>query len=427
MKDLCASDGEGLISLDQALSHIRDSLSAIEDSEHISLSHAPGRVLARPAISTLPIPAQAVSSMDGYAFASQDIPKNQVFTLQMAGVSWAGRPYQKALKPGECVRIFTGAVVPDGADSVIMQEQVIKQDNAIQFPANCPTKRFIRSAGSDIQQGQTLLKQYRRLSAIDCALLASIGAYSIPVLRKIRIAFFSTGDELQSPGQPLQAGQIYNSNRFVLQGLLNNPALSVADLGILADDKTLIDNTLRQASRDFDVMITTGGASVGDADYIAEILAESGQVNFWKLAIKPGKPLAFGRFGDCWFFGLPGNPVSTVVTFQKLVQPALDRLLAQPVRQPLRLSATCLGEIKKVPGRLEFQRGQFFQQDNGEFQVKPLTGQDSHQLAALSQANCYIVLAADCQGVKAGERVIIEPFDITLHDYPNDKIYNSSP
>ncbi len=416
MKDLCAIEDNSLIRLDQALSHIRDSLSPIHATERVALSNARGRILARPAISTVQIPSENVSSMDGYAFSSHDIQKNKLFSLQQVGVSWAGRPYRSILRPGECVRIFTGAVVPKGADSVIMQEQVKKQNETIQFPADCPAHRFIRSAGSDIQQGQTLLTQYRRLSAIDCALLASTGAYSVTVLRKIRIGFFSTGDELQSPGKPLQAGQIYNSNRVVLSGLLNNPGYSIADLGVLADDKTLIQNTIQQAAIDFDVLISTGGASVGDADFIAGILAENGQINFWKLAIKPGKPLAFGRFGDCWFFGLPGNPVSAVVTFQKLVQPALDRLLAQPVRKPLQLSATCLGEIKKVPGRLEFQRGQFFQREKGEFQVKPLTGQDSHQLAALSQANCFVVLDADCQGVKAGERVIIEPFDIAVYD-----------
>ncbi len=411
MKDLCAIEAKDLISLDQALSHIRDSLSPVSATERITLSNAQGRILAHPAVSTVQIPSEDVSSMDGYAFASQDIQQDKAFTLTQAGISWAGRPYLSTLQRGECIRVFTGAVIPKGADSVIMQEQVDKQGDTIRLPANCPANRFIRPAGSDIRKGQRLLDSYRRLSAIDCALLASTGIYSVTVLRKIRIAFFSTGDELQSPGQPLQTGQIYNSNRVALQGLLNNPALSVSDLGVLADDKTLINNTLQQASRDFDVLLTTGGASVGDADFIAGILAESGQVNFWKLAIKPGKPLAFGRFGDCWFFALPGNPVSAVVTFQKLVQPALDRLLAQPVRRPLRLSATCLGEIKKVPGRLEFQRGQFYQLDNGDFQVRPLSGQDSHQLAALSQANCFIVLAADCQGVKAGGQVMIEPFE----------------
>ena len=417
MNDVCKThETNTLISLDQALSQIRNSLSVISGSVSVSLNQAAGRILSQPVISDTQIPAEAVSSMDGYAFSSQDVQQGKVFSLKQVGVSWAGRPYPSALQAGQCVRIFTGAVIPDGADSVIMQEQVNKQGEIIHLPADCPVQRFIRPAGSDIEQGQTLLELHHRLSPVDCALLASIGIYAVPVLRKLRIAFFSTGDELKSPGQALDAGQIYNSNRFALLGLLSDPACSLTDLGVLPDDKALIEKTLQQTARDFDVIITTGGASVGDADYMAEILAESGQVNFWKLAIKPGKPLVFGRFVDCWFFGLPGNPVSAVVTFQKLVQPALDRLLAQPVRKPLQLTATCLGEINKVPGRLEFQRGQCYQLDNGNFQVRPLTGQDSHQLTALSLANCFIVLPADCQGVKVGEQVTIEPFDIVVHD-----------
>jgi len=273
MKDVCSNnEKKPLISLDQALRQICNSLSPVSATERIALSDALGRILADPVISTHKIPAENVSSMDGYAFSSQEIKKGHPFTLKQVGISWAGRPFSASIKAGECVRIFTGAVLPPGADSVIMQEQVTLTDDVIQFPADCPVQRYIRSAGSDVKPGQILLKAHHRLSEIDCALLASVGIYSVSVVTKIRIAFFSTGDELQSPGNSLKPGQIYNSNRFALQGLLNSPAYSVSDLGILPDDKALIENTLQHAAKDFDVLISTGGASVGDADFVAEKL-----------------------------------------------------------------------------------------------------------------------------------------------------------
>jgi len=414
MKDLCLSHENGLLTLEQALQQIKHNLSPITACESIELKQALGRVLAETLYAPIDVPGADVSSMDGYAFSSQDIQTGQPFRLKQSGVSWAGKPYLKSIHHGECVRIFTGAVIPKGADSVIMQEQVEQQQELIEFPADCPAKRFIRRQGSDIKRGQVILQKNRRLSPVDCALLASVGIYAARVRRKIRIAYFSTGDELKSPGQALKNGQIYNSNRYALHGLLNNPNLSVSDLGCFPDDKQIIQTNIRQAAQDFDVLISTGGASVGDADFIADILTHEGQINFWKLAIKPGKPLAFGQFGACCFFALPGNPVSAHVTFEKIIQPALAWLSGLDAEKPLRLSATLQADLKKTPGRLEFQRGIFHQDASGDLHVYPADGQDSHQLGALSRANCYIVLEADVTGVKKGDRVIIEPFSTRL-------------
>ncbi len=404
---------EILLSLSQALERIDKFIQVIEETEQISLSSATGRILAETITAPLDTPPARVSAMDGYAISSNDI-KHEGFSLIQAGTSWAGRPYEKPLTAGQCIRIFTGAIVPEQADSIIIQEQVTKSQSTVQFPANCTAGQYIRDKGSDIKKGQMLLPAHKKLSPIDCALLASVGIRSFKVKRKITIAFFSTGDEIKSPGQPLQPGQIYNSNRYALYGFLQDSRFSISDMGIIADDKGLLKQTLLSAAKTYDVVITTGGASVGDADYMAEILAESGQVNFWKLAIKPGKPLTFGKINNSLYFGLPGNPVSSIVTFQKIVRLALDKLSGTDICKPLQVQAICQSDIKKIPGRQEFQRGLLVQHSPGNLSVSQAGGQDSHHLKALSQANCYIVLPADCRGVKKGETVVVEPFSTFL-------------
>jgi molybdopterin molybdotransferase len=242
-------------------------------------------------------------------------------------------------------------------------------------------------------------------------LLAAAGVSRIGVKRQLKIGFFSTGDELISLGEALLPGQIYDSNRYMLAALLTGPNHAVSDLGVIKDDAKLLENTLSTAAESFDVLISTGGASVGDADFVKQILEKIGQINFWKLAIKPGKPLAFGKIKNCWFFGLPGNPVAVLVTYQQFVRQALQQLSGLQPSKPLQLQARCKTVLRKTPGRQEYQRGILNQTSAGELTVIATGGQDSHQLKTTSLANCFIVLANECNGVGIGDIVIVEPFD----------------
>lgn len=414
MKDCCIAHSDELLSIGQALQRIRQTVVAVTDHERVPLPKALGRILAEAVKSPINIPPQRVSAMDGYAFASNDITPNRPFKLQNIGASLAGKPFMGDLLPGQCIRIFTGAVVPNNADSVIMQESVSIEDNGIIFPSQTQGLLNIRQTGSDIGKNSLLLPEGKLMTACDCALLASAGLHSVRVKRKINIAFLATGNELTPIGTPLRNGRIYDSNRYALAGLLDNKCFNVSDLGVLGDNRHQLQELLMESASHHDAIITTGGASVGDADYIQEILQQYGQVDFWKIAIKPGKPLIFGRMGKCLFFGLPGNPVSAVVTFQKIVSPALWQLSGADSRKPLRIKAKCMANLRKAPGRQEYQRGILSQTADDQFLVDIAGPQDSHQLSALSKANCYIVLPAECDGVEAGESVTVEPFSIML-------------
>jgi len=413
MIDLCNLEAKPLLSINEALKKINTAVKPVTGTEKVVLKNALGRVTAQPIYSGINIPHDRNSAMDGYALSSHDI-RPDAFTLHLAGTSWAGQPFQDHLLPGQCVRIFTGAVLPEQADSVVMQEQVKSDGPTVNFPANTQAHQYVRAIGEDIGKGDCLLSSPKKLTAIDLGLLASAGIYDITVKRSVRIAFFSTGNELTSIGLALKPGQIYDSNRYIITGLLADACYRTADLGVIPDNKQKLQDSFIQAAENYDVIITTGGASVGEADFVKEILASCGQVNFWKIAMKPGKPLAFGKIDNCYFFGLPGNPVSVIATLQQIVAPALQQLAGAPATKPLRLQAICTCTLKKAPGRQEFQRGILTQDDSGEFLVTSSGKQDSHILSSISQANCYIVLTAACTGIQTGETVTVEPFSLFI-------------
>ncbi|MGE9550639.1 molybdopterin molybdotransferase MoeA [Erwinia amylovora] len=403
----------GLISLDDALSTMLASLSPVSETETLPLTAVAGRITAGPVISPINVPPFDNSAMDGYAVRMADVQAGK--PIPVAGKAFAGAPFSGEWPAGSCIRIMTGALIPPGTDAVVMQEQTRQVGDAVEITAEVTPQQNIRLAGDDIVQGASVLSAGIRLGAAELPLLASLGIPQVKVMRKLRVAIFSTGDELQPVGQPLAAGQIYDTNRFAVQLMLNKLGCEVIDLGIIRDDRQALRAAFVKADSEADVVISSGGVSVGEADYTKTMLEELGEITFWKLAIKPGKPFAFGRLHNSWFCGLPGNPVSAALTFYQLVQPLLAKLTGQqgPVLPPRQqVQVTC--KLKKTPGRLDFQRGRLSRNEQGKLEVCGTGHQGSHVFSSFSQANCFIVLERERGNVAAGEWVEVEPFNSLL-------------
>jgi molybdopterin molybdotransferase len=405
--DPCLGD---LLSLEEALSKILASLSPLCATEVLPLKQAKGRILAEPIQASQDLPAFANSAVDGYALNLKD----QSSRLRVVGESFAGKPYLSPLSPGQAVRIFTGAATPPGTSAVIMQEEVVREGEEIYLKRLPAPGENLRPAGSDVAAGEIVLTSGQRLKAADLGLLAALGRQEVRVIQKLRVAYFSTGDELRSLDEALGPGQIYDSNRYSLSGLLEEFPVSACDLGSVPDEVEAICALLAEAGRHYDLILSSGGASVGEADLLREALTRVGQLNLWQIAIKPGKPLLFGRVGRAWYFGLPGNPVSVHVGFSQIVRPALWKLAGLRGFKPLRLKAVCQNDLVKTPGRLEFMRGKLGFDASGQLTVTGLARQGSHQLAALSQADCFLLLPAASRGVRAGELVEVEPFSLEI-------------
>ncbi len=369
------------------------------------------QVLAADVISPLNVPAYTNSAMDGYALAGTELPTTEVREYKVIGTALAGQPFTGSCLAGQCVRVMTGAIMPVGTDTVVMQEQTeTPAKDLVRIGSGHRSGQNVRQAGEDIQRGQRVLSRGRRVTAADVGLLASLGLAETKVLRPPRIAFFSTGDELRSLGEALEPGCIYDSNRYTLHSLLSELEMDIIDMGVIPDQPALLEAALREAAANADVVISSGGVSVGEADYIKAILERLGEMHFWKLAIKPGRPLTFGRLGDALFFGLPGNPVAVMVTFQMLVKPALLKLAGETDYRPLQLLATCQDALRKKPGRTEFIRAIFQHDTHGQLSVTRAGHQGSGILTSMSRANCFIVLPEENAGVAVGEPVMIQPF-----------------
>ncbi|MCW9059033.1 MAG: molybdopterin molybdotransferase MoeA [Gammaproteobacteria bacterium] len=408
--DPCATPRDALLSVEDARKKIAALLQVIEGAEQLPLRDTLDRVLAQEVISGIDVPPHDNSAMDGYALRGADLPAQGEAELQLIGKAFAGTGFVGEVATGQCVRIMTGAMIPKGADTVIMQEQVRVEGERIRIGTGHQPGSNVRRAGEDMASGEVVLRPGHRITAADLGVLASLGLGEVRVRRRLRVAFFSTGDELRSVGEPLLEGQIYDSNRYTLHGMLTRLGVELLDLGVIRDDRAAIQQAFRDASAMADVVITSGGVSVGEADFVKQTLDELGQVDFWRIAMKPGKPLAFGRLGRAVFFGLPGNPVSVMATFYQFVQPALRAMMGQVQAPAMTLQLPTETPLKKAPGRTDFQRGRLVRGEDGQLRVNSTGLQGSHVLTSMSQADCFIILPADCAGVAAGELVEVQPF-----------------
>ena len=399
------------MSVAQARQFIAQFLSPVAETENVKTMQALGRVLAADIVSPSNVPNHNNSAMDGYAFKYSEGAK----IVKVIGTAFAGQPFVGSVKAGECVKIMTGAVIPNGADTVVMQERTaIKSDSITLLEA--PVKGAnVRQAGEDLKIGQTVLAKGHVLKPADLGLIASLGVGELSVFRKLKVAFFSTGDELVSVGRSLLEGQIYDSNRYTIFGMLSRIGAQISDLGLVPDNPEKLEATLLKAAAENDVVITSGGVSVGEADYMKALLAKHGQVLFWKINMKPGRPLAYGKVQGnkarhAHYFGLPGNPVSSMVTFYQFVQPALQTLSGAVCRPIPFFRVECTLPIKKATGRTEFQRGILFE-ESGIWKVKPLPNQGSGVLSSMSAANCFIVLDDTTGNCEAGQMVNVQTLD----------------
>ena len=407
----CATDfDQGVVSVDDALSRILESVRPIQGSETLDIRSALGRVIAKPVLSTIDVPSHTNSAVDGYALRGNNLSSSGDTVLKLIGTSFAGTPFDGKVGEGECARIMTGAVMPSGADTVVMQEDVEAEGATVRIGDGHKQGQHVRQAGEDIQMGQTALSEGKWVGPAELGLLASLGVPEVEVKREVRVALLSTGDELRPVGEPLGKGDIYDSNRYSLTGLLRRLGVEILDLGIIPDQREATRQAFQEAGSKSDVIITSGGVSVGEADFVKEILDELGAVNFWKIAIKPGRPLAFGSLGETFFFGLPGNPVAAMVTFYQFVQPALRRMMGMNKISGPRFTVLCLADFRKRPGRTEYQRGILERQEDGTLAVKTTGKQGSGILSSMSQANCFIVLGHNRGDVSAGDSVEVEPF-----------------
>lgn len=400
------------MTIEKAKQIIWETISPIDATQIVKLQDSLDRVLAQDIVSPINVPAFDNSAMDGYALKYDDLSASNV--LIQVGKSFAGKPFNGKLGLGQCTRIMTGAEIPVGADTVVMQENTKAEGSKITFMDGVSKGSAIRPAGGDISIGSLVLKAGKQISAIDIGLLASLGVERVNVFRPITVAIFSTGDELLMPGQDPQVGRIFDSNRPMLIAMLTRIGAQVIDMGVIPDDPNLIRNAFELADQQADCVISSGGVSVGEADYTRDILQEIGQVDFWKLAIKPGKPLAFGRLPNSLFFGLPGNPVSAAVTFDQIVAVALQRLAGSVTKTQLLVPAIASKVFNKKPGRTDYQRAYCFIDTQGRLCVETNRTQSSGVLSGFVNSNCYAVLENERGRVEAGELVSVLFFDRVL-------------
>jgi len=408
----CADDYDpNSMAVERARTLIGQFLSPVTATERVHIRAALGRVLAQEVVSPIAVPGNDNSAMDGWAVRFADLAAVGETALKRVGESYAGKPHAGGIGPGETVRIFTGGIMPAGSDSVVMQERATEIAGGVRIPAGALSKagQNRRLAGEDVQKGQVVFQVGQPVRPAELGMLASLGLGEVTVYRRLRVAFFSTGDELTSIGTPLAEGAVYDSNRYTLYGMLTRLGCDIVDMGVVPDVPEKLEHAFAAAAANADVVITSGGVSVGEADFVRQLMDKLGEVLFWKIAMKPGRPLAYGKIGGAHFFGLPGNPVAVMVTFYAFVREALLVLSGRRDAGPMPLfKATLSAPIRKAPGRMEFQRGILTPDGAGGWTVRTTGDQGSGILSSMSHANCFIVLPMQTGNVAQGELVDVQ-------------------
>jgi molybdopterin molybdotransferase len=401
----------------QAQQIIRQFVSPLHVVEKVAIRSALNRVLAQDIVSPINVPAHDNSAMDGYALRGADLAQDKDVVLRVKGTAFAGRAYDGNVGPGECVQIMTGAVMPADCDTVVPQEFVRNaSEQQITVPAGAVKAGDNRRlAGEDLAAGKPALSKGRILRPADLGLLASLGIAEVPVQRRLRVAFFSTGDELRSIGEPLDEGCVYDSNRYTIYGMLTRLGCDIIDMGVVKDEPALLEAAFRSACENADAVITSGGVSVGAADYTKQMMAKLGDVTFWKIGMRPGRPMAFGRISSngksAYLFGLPGNPVAVMVTFYFFARDALLHMMGVEAAPLPAMRAISQTPIRKKAGRTEYQRGILTIDEQGRRVVRITGLQGSGILRSMSEANCMVVLHHEQGGINAGDEVDVVLFE----------------
>lgn len=413
VQNSCDDENEqGTLTVNNALQNMLSAVSERTGSEQVHLTSAVDRILDKPIVSPINVPSHRNAAVDGYAIMQADLPASgEIARLNITGRVVAGHPHKGDLQAGDCIQIMTGGQMPDLADTVIMQEHVEVHGNTVHIDARHSAGQNVRQAGEDIHSGQTILQAGSKLTPPQIGLIASLGIAEFQVKTPLVVAVFSTGDEVLSIGDAPREGCIYDSNRYSIISALKKIGCSVLDMGVIADEPDKLRNAFELASKSADVIFTSGGVSVGAADYTKQVLSEAGSINFWKVAMKPGRPIAFGNIDDAIFFGLPGNPVAVMVTFYQFALPCLQKMmgLTTPLITPT-IKARCTQSIRKISGRTEFQRGILSKAADDEWQVSTTGQQGSGILKSMSDANAFIILEHQRSSVKEGEWVQVQPF-----------------
>ena len=373
--------------------------------ERCPLTSALGRVLAEDVVSAIDVPAHDNSAMDGFAVRSADLAAHGDTVLRVAGTALAGRPFAGAAGPGEAVRVMTGAVMPSGTDTVVIQEAVRTDGDRLTVPGGQQPGQNTRARGEDLAVGQVALPAGRVLRPADLGLLASLGIGELAVRRRLRVAFFSTGDELRSIGQPMPPGCVYDSNRYTIRAMLQRMGVDAIDLGVVPDHPEALEAAMTQAAAGADAVVSSGGVSVGEADYTRALMARLGDVAFWRIAMRPGRPMAFGRVGGAYYFGLPGNPVAVMVTFYFIVRAALLALSGAGTGGPPLVRVRSASAFRKKPGRTEYQRAVLRAGVDGVLEARITGQQGSGVLSSMSLADCIVVLHHEQGSVAPGDPV----------------------